>query len=270
MKKFLLVLISFYLIAINLNGQESRVSAADSLRNLGSFYYDTKPEMCISLHRAASVLYAKSGDKKQEAFCMQNIAFTFHEKLNNTDSAIYYMEKAIALWTELEEPLNRANLLKLYGMLQGKNGKYTEGITSLHEAIKIFEEKNFKAGIAVSYFDMALLFDSQKQIDSCIYYLKKNKAYFETVQDTFRIFGANNVLFEKYTSAGQLNLATNIYEDNLKMENSGQIHWQQLINFYKTSLDYSLQVNNQALYDKFLGKYKHLHDSLTNKGIQIQ
>jgi tetratricopeptide (TPR) repeat protein len=154
-------------------------------------------------------------------------------------------------------------------MLQGKKEEYTKGVETIRKAITLFENNNFKAGIAVSYFDLALLYDNASQIDSSIFYFEKNKAYFETKLDTFRIFLVNNKLFESYLKKQNLASASKIYEYNLKLEKSSRVHWQHLIDYYRISMDYYKLVDNSELYDFNEEKYKQLSKELKEQGIVV-
>ena len=267
MKYFLLIFINLFVFKSY--GQEFTSSRADSLRNIGNSYYDSNPRKCITYLDSAALLYDKLDKKKQRAYCIQNIAFVFHEKLNNIDSSIIYIEKAIAIWKELKEPLNQANLFKYYGMLLSKQGEYLEGIEAIRKAIDLFEKNSFTPGKAVSYFDLALLYENASQIDSSIYYFKKNKAYFEAKQDTFRIFLVNNKLFENHMKKEKYNSASEIYENNLKLEKSSRVHWQHLIDYYKISMLFFQNTDNSELYDLNQEKYKQLSEKLTEQGIVI-
>ena len=127
MKNVFLILVFVNLFAFNFFGQESLISKADSLRNLGRSFYDKNPARFISLLDSAAILYTQLENKKQQGYCLQNIAFAYEEKLDNVDSAISYIEKAIPIWIDIQESFNQANLLKYLGMFQWKKGKYTKG-----------------------------------------------------------------------------------------------------------------------------------------------
>jgi len=261
-----------FLILINFcaSGQETKISEADSLRNRGNSFYDSNPEKCISLLDNAAILYAQLENKKQQAYCYQNIAFTYYEKLENVDSAITYVDKAVSIWKETQDTLKEANLLKYLGMLYGEKGDYSKGVETIRKAITLFENNNFKAGIAVSYFDLALLYDNASEIDSSIYYFERNRAYFETKRDTFRIFRVNNKLFESYIKKKNFISASEIYECNLKLEKSSRVHWQHLIDYYRISMDYYKLVDNSELYDFNQEKYNQLSAKLIEQGIMIK
>jgi len=270
MKKLCLILVFVNLFIVNFYGQEVKISEADSLRNLGGSFYNTNPEKCIELLDSAAKLYRLLNEKRQQAFSYQNIAFAYNENLDNVDSAIVYIEKAVPIWIEIQDTSNQANILKYLGMLQGKKGEYSNGINTIRKAIALFDSCNFQSGIAVSYFDLALLYDNANQIDSTIYYLNRNKAYFETQQDTFRVFLVNNKIFESYLKNENYSSASEIYKSNLTLENSSRVYWQHLIDYYSISMKYFKLVDNSELYDLNQEKYKQLSAKLTEKGIMIK
>lgn len=270
MKKLCLILVFVNLFVVNFYGQEVKISEADSIRNIGNSFYEKNPEKCIALLDNAAKLYEKLSNKKQQAYCYQNIAFAYHEKLDNIDSAISYIEKAIPIWIEIQDSINQANIFKYLGMLQGKKGEYANGINTIQKAISLFDSCNFQSGIAVSYFDLALLYDNANQIDSSIYYFEKNKSYFETKQDTFRVFLVNNKIFKSYLKNENYSSASEIYKSNLTLENSSRVYWQHLIDYYRISMKYFKLVDNSELYDLNQEKYKQLSATLTEKGIMIK
>jgi len=270
MKHLVLTLAFVNLFILTFYGQETKISEADSLRNIGTSFYETNPEKCIKLLENAANLYERLEQKKQQAYCYQNIAFAFNEKLDNIDSSIKYIEKAIPIWIEIQDPINHANILKYLGMLQGLKGQYVNGIETIQLAIALFEKGNFKAGIAVSYFDLAVLYQNSNQIDSSNLYLGKNKAYFETKMDTGRIFAANNKLFENSLKIKDYGTASEIYEYNLKLEKSNRVYWQQLIDYYRISMKYFKLVDNSEFYSLNQEKYRQLSEKLTQQGIIIK
>jgi len=270
MKRLCLILVFVNLFIFKFYGQEVQISEAESLRNLGNSYYETNPENCIVLLDSAAQLYEILVNHKQQAYCYQNIAFAYNEKLENIDSSINYIEKAIPIWIEIQDPINHANILKYLGMLQGQKGQYSKGIETIRQAITLFDNGNFKAGIAVSYFDLALLYDNTNQIDSSIHYFDKNKVYFESKQDTGRIFTVNNKLFEIYIKTGNYSSVSEIYKSNLNLENSNRVYWQQLIDYYRISMNYFKLVDNSELYDLNQEKYKQLSEKLTQQGIMVK
>lgn len=270
MKRLYFILVFVHLLIFKLYGQEVKISEVDSIRNLGNSFFESNPEKCIVFLNQAAILYEKLGNKKQQAYCYQNVAFAFYEKLDNIDSAISYIEKAIPIWIEMKDTLKYANILKYYGMLQGQSKEFDKGKETIKKAISLFDKVGFNAGIAVSYFDLAILFENANEIDSSNYYLDKNKAYFESIQDTLRIFGANNKLFENYVRTKNYFLASESYKNNLKLENSSRVYWQQLIDYYRISMKYFKLVDNLELYELNQKKYKQLSEKLIQQGIIIK
>ena len=270
MKFIYLNFVLINLFIFNLCGQDLNNSEADSLRNLGSSFYERNPEKCIILLDRAAIFYENVGNKKQQALCYQNIAFAYFEKLDKVDSAICFIDKAIPIWIEIQDPINLANIFKYLGMLQGKKGEFTKGIESIRQAVALFDKGKIYSGIAVSYFDLASLYESANQLDSSNYYLYKNKEYFESVKDTGRIFRVNNKLFENYIKSGNLTSASEVYDRNLKLEKSNRVYWQQLIDYYRLNMKYFKLLDNEELYNLNTRKYSQLNDSLTNQGIFVK
>ncbi len=149
--------------------EKESFSLADSLRNAGNSFYNTNPDKCIQLLDSAATLYKLANNKKQQVYCIQNIAFTYSEKKDDYLRSISYIMKAISIWKELKSIKGEANLLKYLGMLQGKLRYFDEAKTSINNAIRLFNLAEYKAGVAVSYYDLALVYENEGLIDSCLF-----------------------------------------------------------------------------------------------------
>jgi tetratricopeptide (TPR) repeat protein len=271
MRLIFLTTILFTLYLTNIFGQKTDFAAkADSLTKLSSSFYDTNPGKFIELRNSAAISFEKAGNKIWQALSYQNIAFAYEEKLKKIDSAICYVNKAIPIWIEINDTNGLANILKYLGMLQGKTGDFTNAKKSINKAILLFEKEDFISGVAVSYFDLASVYENENKLDSCLLFLNKNKHYFETNQDTLRVFNTNNKLFGIYLKEKNYISAADIYEQNSKMEKSDKVYWQHHIDFYRLCKTYFEAVKNTEKYTFYSDKYKLLFDSLTSEGVIIQ
>jgi tetratricopeptide (TPR) repeat protein len=268
MKKIFLIFLAGILYLSNAIGQNTDYnSIADSLSKVSGKFYDTDPKKFIELRSSAAILFKKGGNKTWEALSYQNIAFVYEEKLNKIDSAIFYVNKAIPIWTEIKDYKGLANILKYLGMLEGKIGNFSDAKTSIKKAIDLFNAEGLEAGVAVSYFDLALVFENENKLDSCLFFLNKNKAYFDMNSDTLRIFNTNNKIFEIYLKQQNYKEAKIYQESNTKLEKSEKVFWQHLLDFYKLNIQYFDIINDKEKSKMYSDKQKILRDDLTSKGV---
>jgi tetratricopeptide (TPR) repeat protein len=252
----------------NLNPNDEKI--ADSLMNLGQAFYNTDPLKYINLLDSAAVLYTKTDYKKKMAQCYQNISFAYQEKLQDFESAKDYAVKSISIWSENKDTLKEANMLKYLGLINGELGKYALAKSNIKSAINKFESKNYNAGIAVSYYDLALVYEKERKYDSCIYYLNLNKDFFQTYQDSFRIFNVNNRLLLNYNIINNFEEAEQLINSNLSIQKSPRVRWNLLLDFYQYSNEFYSKIKNEDLSLKYFNKYNTLKDSLIKTGIYIK
>lgn len=243
---------------------------ADSLMNIGLSFYESEPLKFIEFMDSAATLYAVSNNKKQLALCYQNIAFVYQEKILDLKKSEEFAIKSINFWHEINDTLKEANILKYLGLIQGELGKFAEAKSNIKSAIVKFNSKNFLAGVAVSYYDLGLVYEQEEQFDSCIYYLNLNKSFFESKHDTSRIFNVNNRLFHNYVTTKKFEEAKDIYMSNFLFEKSSKVRWNQKLDFYQFSQVYFFNINNEEMSKIYLNKYEILRDSLSQKGIYFK
>ncbi|HKR04321.1 MAG TPA: hypothetical protein VJY62_06745 [Bacteroidia bacterium] len=254
-------------IAVKIKNEPKHASA---LTKLAQFYYDKYPDKSIEYNNAAADLFSKLGDTRWAGFSTQNIAFAYYEKKDNPSKAEEYMKKALVYWEQMNDTLGEANNIKYLGMLQGKLHKFDEAKGSIWKAINKFESRNYKFGTAVSYFDLASVYEDENKKDSAIYYLKKAKEFWETVSDTFRLFGINNFCFRLYLADKKLREAYNSYTANNTMIKCEAVYWLDKLNFYNYSQNYFSKKGEKKREENYRILYTALKDSLTKSGIQIK
>lgn len=255
---------------INLYAQnEENKARADSIMNLAISQYDKEPIQCIEYFKKASVLYDEIDENYKQAMCYQNICFVYNEKLDSINEAIKYCEKSIAIWKNLDKPIKQANLLKYLGWLKGKTGYFKEGRASLHEAIGICAEHNNDAMKAVCYLNLARLLELEGDVDSCIFYANKSKEIFKSKKFLARVYIVNSFLLDQYTNSNSFDNASLIFNENLEIEETEKLHWQNKIDFYLASQKYLEKTNDNKRREVFKMEYELLIDSLRKEGIKL-
>jgi tetratricopeptide (TPR) repeat protein len=87
--------------------------------------------------------HSLSAEEKKEfrliGYGIQNRGFAAEEKEHNYDKALDSINKALIIWTALDDTLNEANNRKYRGYLLGHLKKFPEAKTEINRAIGLFE-----------------------------------------------------------------------------------------------------------------------------------
>jgi hypothetical protein len=225
---------------------------AKRFQDSGSYYYDRNPRRSFTNLDSAAFYYQRADLRDKQAMCLQNAAFVLQEKFNQVDSALRYTNQAIAIWRDLNSPMNEANLLKYNGLLLTFLKQYESADTAILNAERLFTLQKNPYGVAVCWFDRAILFQKQQLLDSSATYALRAKAFWQTKQDSGRIFNINNLLF---------NLKPNValIQENERLLQDKKIYWKDIFNFYQNCIDFynkQLQLEKAHLYEKRLADYR--------------
>lgn len=103
-------------------------------------------------------------------YAIQNKGFGYIANNNDYERSLMEIDRAILVWSTLRDTPNEANMLKYRGYLLGKLRRFAEGKQEIEKAIHLFTLKNRMTGVAVSQFDLSLLYDMQSNTDSALHY----------------------------------------------------------------------------------------------------
>lgn len=270
MKHTLQLIIAFSLILmVKSEATSQTIAAADSLKNIAYSYYNTNPTKCIAYNDSAAQIYEQFNDTHNLALCYQNICFTYFEKMHNPQKAQDFAIRSINAWNIKQDTIAEANIIKYLGLIQSDLGLFSEAKSNIKKAISLFNTKGFKAGVAVSYRNLGLIYKKEHKLDSCIYYLNLNKKFFASINQNMRVFIVNNDLLECYLELDNLDEADKIFNSNNELLKENNIYWQNKVDFYRISKSYFKRAANSDLLDLFNKKYTHLKDSLSKQGITV-
>jgi tetratricopeptide (TPR) repeat protein len=171
---------------------------AMAYQKLGSRAYEDYPAYSIRFLDSARVYFKQLKKVKEQALCVQNMAFAYEEKQGNVDKSLEYALSAVPLWQSIKEEIAEANILKYIGFLYGKKAQYDSAFANINVAIEKFGRLNNPRGVAVCHFDMAAVFKQKRVVDSCVYYLLKAKKTWVSFDTPSRVFKINNELLETY------------------------------------------------------------------------
>ncbi len=239
-------------------------------QRLGSYYYTRNPLKSVEYQRVAFDYFIQANAMPMAAICLHNIGFTYEEQLHDISAAIKYIDQAIQLHEQLHDTMELANMYKYLGMLKSKMHNYTEAKQLINKAVLFFEYKNYEPGIAVSWFDLALVYAEQKKADSAIFYALKAKAYWYTNNGTARIVGINNELVKWYLILSDENEVHNLLLENETMVNDSAVYWKEKLGYYFIAYKYYSQVKHQCTAQQYLAKYNALRNDLRTKGFKTE
>lgn len=234
----------------------------------GGIYYSRDADKAIMHLQKARDQYTSLNNKKMAAYCMQNIAFAYEEQKNNVPTALDYTRKALQLRAELKDTMEQANMYKYQAYLLGILQNFTAAKKSAWQAIALYKAKNFGMGVAVSYRDLATVYEEERKTDSCIYYYLKAKATWKEANgEISRIYGWNNDLLRIYTAGNKLPEAGEIFAENEAIDATG-FYYTDKLNFYKVSNMYFAKSHDDKMATKYMVKANNMIDSLRQKGIK--
>ncbi len=225
---------------------------AKRLQDSGSYYYDRNPRRSFTDLDSAAFYYQRADLRDKQAMCLQNAGFVLQEKFNQVDSALRYTNQSIAIWRALNSPMNEANLLKYKGLLLTFLKQYEAADTAILNAERLFSLQNNPNGVAVCWFDRAILFQKQQLLDSSATYAFRAKAFWQTQQDTGRIFNINNLLFNLHPNL-------DLIQENEILLSDKKVYWKDICNFYQNCIDLynkQFQMDKARMYEKRLADFR--------------
>lgn len=237
-----------------IESKDSIFEAKEFLRD-GEKYYFTSPDSSLHYFKKAILYFGNNFENIENVgMCHQNISFIFFEKLNNLDSAVYYADLSVEKYQLSGNDLKKANMLKFEGMIWGLKSNLEEAKSHIYMAIEIFKNNEFDQGVAVCYFDLAISYEKNKNLDSTIAYITKaNNIWYKSGNDD-RIIQYNNYLLEKILDNDSFKeIALKIFLENESLIEKNPISDNNKKQFFTLALNY-LEGKN-CLADKSKKKY---------------
>jgi|GEM_PF-3363939 len=242
---------------------------AEVNEKIATYYFEIDPNKSISYFEKASKIYDQINNSKHLGFCLQNIAFSYDEKLDDFKMAIKYAEKALFVWEKNEDLYQAANMLKYIGLLYSKIEEFVMAETYIQKAIDQYTLLGFDTGLAVCYYNLALVNERMQNLDSSLQYLKKAKDLWKlTNNHSSRIFIVNNALFKIYLTTEDLSKAFEVYLEN--KPNARSVPWQHELNFYEHSKIYFNKKGDSDSVTLYKSKIAMLKKHLAEEGIYIE
>jgi tetratricopeptide (TPR) repeat protein len=242
---------------------------AAALEQTGAYLYDKMPEHAVYYLAKAAQLYENFNKKDKIAIAYLNIGSVYEEKLKDYQTAIAYLEKARLIWQQLENQLNEANILKYLGAVQAKAGAIAEGKNNIQKAIASFEQQQFRPGIAVSYYDLAILYKAEQKPDSSLILLDKAIELWGNASPE-RVFNCNNFKMAVLLEQRRWKEAKIVFKQNVQRQDRTDFHWSHRLEFYQLGQQLYTALNNPEETKFYAEKYAILQQELFQQGIQIK
>jgi tetratricopeptide (TPR) repeat protein len=236
-------------------------------------FYATDGNRSILYQQEAFRLYNEVPDKEGAATCLQNMAFTYEEQLNDYENALKFGLQALDARIEMKDTMEWANMAKYVSFVHGKLHNFEQAKFYAGKAMELYQLKSYVPGLAVTYRNLAIVFEEQKRYDSSIALLLRARAIWQTMPEnthicSFRIYGCHNDLIRVYTKAGKLKDAGDILAENEKTDGTVFHHTAQ-IGFLKEARDYYIRKKDKENTKIYTDKYNAMSKKLRAEGYKV-
>ncbi|MBO0323646.1 histidine kinase [Muricauda sp. CAU 1633] len=159
------------------------------------------------------ILKSKNYSGKKEVVLLADIAH-YHPSL---DSAVFFANKSIKKAIELGEPVLEAEALEIISHKERKLGNNVKSFQASFQALQIYEAMGLTERQAASYTQLASNYMSDQNYQESIFYLKKARGIYETLNQSQRLNYTVLNLGEMYRLKGHLDSAETCFKYVLKM-----------------------------------------------------
>jgi len=241
-------------------------------QDLGNHYFATDADECIKYLQKAHSQFTSAGNKKAATICLHNIAFAYEDQKKDYENAMKFTKRAITAQTELKDTLQMANMYKYQCMLYGKLHNFKEGKKSADKAKQLYNAKNFRPGLAVTYRDLAILYEEEGQIDSSVAFMKMALDIWNSPElksdNGSRIYGINSDLIRIYAKAKHPEDAEFMIYQNEQADASKLYDVEQL-KFYKEAKDFLAKNKDKEKAKLYREKYNEQREKMKAEGKHV-
>lgn len=162
-------------------------------------------------------ILAYKGKLHDTVYCSTYIAYAYYHHLkNNTDSSLYYYNKASAFTDRQKYPKIYARLLRNKAGTYKRRGENEEALQLLSTVEDICKSTNDDIGLAIVYGEIASNNNVLLRKDEAIRYLLKAIDILEKQNDKVYILSIKSSLANAYLETGNLEFAADLYKEVLK------------------------------------------------------
>lgn len=192
-----------FLSCKNTNNEACKTDLIDSLIRVSNEQYSSEPRKSLINKQKLDKLYACSGaEDKKVGFLYLNIASIYGEKLNEPDSALLYLDRALKFHYHRNDTMNRANILKYQALFLADIGQYNRAVDVVEKSIALYNLINYNQGLHVAYQNLAVIQLEKGNFITSDSLLHICMNYWESVNNTQR----QKFVFEDYVKLCELNI----------------------------------------------------------------
>ncbi len=158
------------------------------------------------IHRRAYIMGLASGERLHAANQLANISNAFDAQ-SQLDSAHYYNDLALSIYTELKRPIYEAIAYNNQAIIYEKQGNYAKAVASYLEALAIFDKREYKAGAAAVLANLGIIYLRQGAYPEAIAYCQRSLKLKREIEDLFGVSINLNTLGEIYLALDQCDSA---------------------------------------------------------------
>jgi len=220
-----MVLISCNSESINANKEQLiEVKSVEELEKDGFEMLKDFPQKAIPIFKQVAISYENQNNLKKAGQTNLNIASIYDEHSNKLDSALIYSNKSLEIWKRKNDTLQIANLYKYVGLLNGKAEKFEEAKSFISQAIKLYQDKGFEQGIAVSEFNLADVYFREKKFQESELLFNKATEFWRRKGSFSRVFTNNILGIRIYENLGKKNAVQQLINENIEIKNQNKLN----------------------------------------------
>ncbi len=208
---------------------------------------------------------------------LQDIAIAIQNKGQDMDARRFQykknmaaIDKAIALFTALNDTLNTANNRKFKGYLLGRAEKFADAKKEIKAAINLYSLAGNNVSVAVSQFDLARIFEFENKPDSALYYARLARNFWQSQHVALRVLIINNMEVSVLLKQNQPEKAKTVQEISAGLIKNPDMHWQAIIDFYFTSMLLYRTLNDIGTAGSYQQLYLSKIEELKSSGIMVR
>ncbi len=141
-------------------------------------------------------------------------------RLGDSDSALFYIDKSLALAQKCGDEMEEANVWSVKGTIYIARGKYPEALEFQINALKFYENSDDKSGILTVTANIALLYQYMEQLNHAEKYALKAKVLAEELDDKEKLIQINSCLSDIYVKTNRKEQAVKSMQKSIDLAHS--------------------------------------------------
>lgn len=178
----------------------------DAWQELGFYYMESEPVKGVAYGLQMVQLASKIKDTARVAFGYQLLGISYDYK-NDLDSCLYFLRRADTIFTAMNRPDRRANIISDIALAYYLRGNYELSLRNHLQALELRRRSGNKNHISKSLNNIGLLYKQRKDYATAVRYYRESIQLKEELQDerglvnTYMNLGSMFQSLEQYDSA---------------------------------------------------------------------